>query len=199
MLNNDQNDENNTQDKDKEIGNQNLELLPFKKNVSFKWEKLEFNEKFQTNDLTFNLWDNNFNLQKNIHIEDNLDIRYQHGKDCIYFKLKIENINGTIERGHVERIQYFRPTSLIQTGLIYDIFSVIEDKICEKLDIKFIDIIDRAGLIPIACLQKLPLNKVVYFRDLIVIFDRIEKVTYRGKSKYCIVTNIISGDVLLQK
>ena len=31
MLNNDQNDENNTQDKDKEIGNQNLELLPFKK------------------------------------------------------------------------------------------------------------------------------------------------------------------------
>ena len=181
--------------------NQNLELLPYKKNVSFKWEKLEFNNefKFLTHALTFNLWNNNFDLQKNIHINDNLEIHYKHGEDCVYFKLKIENINGTIERGQVERIRYFRPTSLIQTGLIYDIFSVLEDKICEKLDINFLDIIDRAGLIRITCKQRLPLNKVVYFRDLIVIFDRIEKVTYRGKRKYCIVSNMISGDVLLQE
>ena len=181
--------------------NQNLELLPYKKNVSFKWEKLEFNNdfKFLTDDLTFNLWNNNFDLQKNIHINDNLEIHYKHGEDCVYFKLKIENINGTIERGQVERIRYFRPTSLIQTGLIYDIFSVLEDKICEKLDINFLDLIDRAGLIRITCKQRLPLNKVVYFRDLIVIFDRIEKVTYRGKTKYCIVSNMISGDVLLQE
>ena len=180
--------------------NQNLELLPYKKNVSFKWEKLEFNnEFFLTDNLTFNLWNNNFELQKNIHINDNLEIHYKHGEDCVYFKLKIENINGTIERGQVERIRYFRPTSLIQTGLIYDIFSVLEDKICEKLNINFLDIIDRAGLIRITCKQRLPLNKVVYFRDLIVIFDRIEKVTYRGKRKYCIVSNMISGDVLLQE
>ena len=177
--------------------NQNLELLPYKKNVSFKWEKLEFNNEFSfTNGLTFNLWNNNFDLQKNIHINDNLEIRY--GKDCVYFKLKIEYINGTIERRQIERIRYFRPTSLIQTGLIYDIFNVLEDKICEKLDVNFLDIVDRAGLIRITCKQRLPLNKVVYFKDLIVIFDRIEKVTYRGKRKYCIVSNI-SGDVLLQE
>ena len=136
--------------------------------------------------------------KKNIHINDNLEIHYKHGEGSVYFKLKIENINGTIEWGQVERIRYFRLTSLIQTGLIYDIFSVLEDKICEKLDINFLDIIDRAGLICITCKQRLPLNKVVYFRDLIVIFDRIEKVTYRGKRKYCIVSNMISGDVLLQ-
>ena len=196
MINGD--DQNN--DKQDEY-NQNLELGPYKKNVSFKWEKLELNNEFNflTDGLTFNLWDNNFDLQKNIHINDNLEIHYKHGEDCVYFKLKIENINGTIERGQVERIRYFRPTSLIQTGLIYDIFSVLEDKICEKLDINFLDIIDRAGLIRITCKQRLPLNKVVYFRDLIVIFDRIEKVTYRGKRKYCIVSNMISGDVLLQE
>ena len=192
-------DDQNNGEQDKH--NQNLELLPYKKNVSSKWEKLEFNNDFKvlTDDLTFNLWNNNFDLQKNIHINDNLEIHYKHGEDCVYFKLKIENINGTIERGQVERIRYFRPTSLIQTGLIYDIFSVLEDKICEKLDINFLDIIDRAGLIRITCKQRLPLNKVVYFRDLIVIFDRIEKVTYRGKRKYCIVSNMISGDVLLQE
>ena len=83
--------------------------------------------------------------------------------------------------------------------MIYDIFSVLEDKICEKLNINFLDIIDRAGLIRITCKQRIPLNKVVYFRDLIVIFNRIEKVTYRGKTKYCIVSNMISGDVLLQE
>ena len=180
--------------------NQNLELLPYKKNVSFKWEKLEFNEfELLTDSLTFNLWDNNFDLQKNIHINDNLEIHYKHGEDCVYFKLKIENINGTIERGKVERIRYFRPTSLIQTGLIYDIFSEIEDKICEKININFVDIIERTSLIRIMCKQRLPLNKVVYFKDLIVVFDHIEKVTYRGKKKYCIVCNMISGDVLLQK
>ena len=177
---------------------QNLELLPYKKNVSFKWEKLEFNNEFNFIDsLTFNLWNNNFDLQKNIDINDNLEIRY--GEDCVYFKLKIEYINGTIERGQIERIHYFRPTSLIQTGLIYDIFNVLEDKICEKLDINFLDIIDRAGLICITYKQRLPLNKVVYFSYLIVIFHRIEKVTYRGKRKYCIVSNMISGDVLLQE
>ena len=117
----------------------------------------------------------------------------------VYFKLKIEYINGTIERGQIERIRYFRPTSLIQTGLTYDIFNVLEDKICEKLDINFLDIIDRAGLIRVTCKQRLPLNQVVYFRDLIVIFDRIEKVTYGRKRKYCIVSNMISGDVLLQE
>ena len=196
MINGD--DQNN--DKQDEY-NQNLELLPYKKNVSFKWEKLEFNNNFSflANSLTFNLWNNNFDLQNKIHINDNLEIHYKDGENCVYFKLKIENINGTIERVQVERIRYFRPTSLIQTGLIYDIFSILEDKICEKLDINFLDIIDRAGLIRITCKQRLLLNKVVYFKDLVVIFDRIEKVTNRGKRKYCIVSNIISGDVLLQE
>ena len=95
-------DDQNNGEQDKH--NQNLELLPYKKNVSSKWEKLEFNNdfKFLTDDLTFNLWNNNFDLQKNIHINDNLEIHCKHGEDCVYFKLKIENINGTIERGQVE-------------------------------------------------------------------------------------------------
>ena len=187
---------------DNQYDNQNLELLPYKKNVSFKWEKLQFEnekDKFLSNDLTFNLWDNNFELEKNIHITDDLKIHYRNSDKCVFFKLKIDNINGTIEEGQVEKIRYFRPTSLIQTGLIYDIFNVLEDKVCEKLDINFLDIIDRSGLLRINCKQNIPLNKVVYFKDLIVIFDRIDKVNHRGKIKCCIVCNVIVGDVLLQK
>ena len=116
-----------------------------------------------------------------------------------FFKLKINQINGTIEKGQIEKVRYFRPTSLIQTGLIYDIFNVLEDKVCEKLDINFLDIVDRSGLLRINSKQDIPLNKVVYFKNLIVIFDRVDKVNHRGKIKYCIVCNIIVGDVLLQK
>ena len=62
MINGD-NQNNDKQDKQ----TQNLELLPYKKNVSFKWEKLEFNNEFNfTDSLTFNLWNNNFDLQKKL-------------------------------------------------------------------------------------------------------------------------------------
>ena len=182
--------------------NQNLELQSYKKNLSFKWEKLELDNEYTFltgGSLIFNLWDNDFDLPKNLHISDDLEIHYKHGEDYVYFKLAIENISGTIEEGQVKQTRYFRPTSLIQTGLIYDIFAVLENKTCEKLDINFLDIINRAGLIRIANKQPLPLNKVVYLKDLIVIFDCVDKVTYKGKTKYCIVSNVIAGDVLLPK
>ena len=179
---------------------QYFQLQPYKKNVSFKYEKLELQNGTQDkDDIFFNLWDNNFELQKKIHITDDLKIHYKNENKCLIFKLTIDNINGTIETGQVEEIRYFRPTSLIQTGLIYDIFNVLEDKLREKLNISFLDIIDRLGLFRINCKQNIPLNKVVYLKDLVVTFDRVDRVNYKGKIKYCIVCNIIKGDILLQK
>ena len=183
-------------DKDKQY----FQLQPYKKNVSFKYEKLELeNEDNDKDDIFFNLWDNNFELQKKIHITDDLKMHYKNESKCLIFKLKIDNINGTIEKGQIEKIRYFRPTSLIQTGLIYDLLGVLEDKLCDKLNISFLDIIDRLGMFRINSKQDIPLNKVVYLKDLIVVFDHVDKVTYKGKIKYCIVCNIVKGDILLQK
>ena len=177
-----------------------FQLQPDKKNVSFKYEKLELqNETEDKDDVFFNLWDNNFELEKKIHITNDLKIHYKNENKCLIFKLKIDNINGTIEKGQIEEKRYFRPTSLIQTGLIYDIFSVLEDKLCDKLNISFLDIIDRLGLFRINCKQNIPLNKVVYLKDLVVVFDYVDKANYREKIKYCIVCNIVKGDILLQK
>ena len=180
-----------------------FELQPYKKNVSFKHEKLELanedKDKNDDDDIYFNLWDNNFNLQERIHITDDLKIHYKNENKCLIFKLKFDNINGTIDKGQIEEIRYFRPTSLIQTGLIYDILGVLEDKLCDKLKVSFLDIVDRLGMFRLNCKQDIPLNKVVYLRDLIVVFDRIDKVNYKGKIKYCIVSNIVKGDILLQK
>ena len=181
---------------------QYFQLQPYKKNVSFKYEKLQVkNERKDKDedDIFFNLWDNNFELQKKMQITDDLKIRYENQGKRLIFKLKIDNINGTIQTGQVEKVLYFKPTSLIQTGLIYDMFSVLEDKLCDKLNISFLDIIDRLGMFRINCKQDIPLNKVVYLKDLIVVFDCVNKVDYREKIKYCIVCNVVKGDILLQK
>ena len=182
-----------------------FELQRYKKNVSFKYEKLELANENKENDdedndaIFFNLWDNNFNLNEKIHIADDLKIHYKNEDKCLIFKLKIDNINGTIDKGQIEGIRYFRPTSLIQTGLIYDIMGVIEDKLCDKLKINFLDIVDRLGMFRLNSKQDIPLNTVIYLRDLIVVFDRVDKVIYKGKIRYCIVCNIVNGDILLQK
>ena len=182
-----------------------FELQPYKKNVSFKYKKLELtndNDKSDYNDdddIYFNLWDNNFKLEEKIHITDDLKIHYKNENKCLIFKLKFDNINGTIDKGQIDKIRYFRPTSLIQTGLIYDILGVLEDKLCDKLKVSFLDIVDRLGMFRLNCKQDIPLNKVVYLRDLIVVFDRVDKVNFKGKTKYCIVCNIVKGDILLQK
>ena len=178
-----------------------FELQPYKKNVSFKYEKLELtNKEYDDDDVYFNLWDNNFNLEERIHITDDLKIHYKNNEDrCLIFKLKFDNIYGTIDKRQIDGLHYFRPTSLIQTGLIYNILGVLEDKLCDKLQISFLDIVDRLGMFRLNCKQDIPLNKVVYLRDLIVVFDCVNKINYKGKIKYCIVSNIVKGDILLQK
>ena len=177
-----------------------FEMQPYKKNVSFKYEKLDLtNENDKDNDdIIFNIWDNNFNLNKNIHLSDeNLKIHYRHENRCVTFKLKFDNISGTIDK--IDDVCYFRPTSLIQTGLIYDILAELEDKLCQKLKISFLDIVNRLGMFRLNCQQQVPLNKVVYLKDLIVAFKRADKVNCKGKVKYCIVSDIVQGYILLQK
>ena len=53
-----------------------FEMQPYKKNVSFRYEKLDLtNENDENNgdDIIFNLWENNFRLSEKIHISnDNL-------------------------------------------------------------------------------------------------------------------------------
>ena len=179
-----------------------FELQPYKKNVSFTYEKLDLTDQNDENDendsIIFNLWENNFNLDEKIHLDDNLKIHYNNNNNkCVTFKLRFDNISGTIDK--VDEIRFFRPTSLIQTGLIYDILAVIEDKLCQKLKISFLDIVNRLGMFRLNCQQHIPLNRVVYLRDLIVAFKRVDKINCKGKIKYCIVSDIVQGDILLQK
>ena len=93
---------------------------------------------------------------------------------------------------------YFKPMSLGQASLIYDIFAKFEEKIYESHKILHNQLLDE-GLIRLYGTQRLQKNKITYFRNLIVCFERIEKVHHRNKDKYCLIVRTLDGEVLLPK
>ena len=168
------------------------ELLSVNKKYCFKWKKLLFEDEEPfifhdtkldlENELIFDLWENSFNIEKNVHINNHLQIHYEHNQKCVPFILRIENINGVVERGRdLKRIQYFKPTSLIQAGLIYEIFADFEGKLYDVLKIPDNELLDNGNLIRLNCSQKLPISKVIYFRNLLVCFEKIEKLVHRKR------------------
>ena len=66
------------------------------------------------------------------------------------------------------------------------------------LNIDYHSIID-SGKFQIESKQKLPLNQIVYLRNLIVVFEEVQKVTVRRRKKNKVVARIISGEILLNK
>ena len=103
------------------------------------------------------MWENNFDIEKNVHINQHLQIHYKHNQKCLPFLLRIENINGVIQRGRdLKRICYFNPTSLIQTGLVYEISASFENKIYDVLKIPHNELLDSGGLIRLVCAQRIP-------------------------------------------
>ena len=186
------------------------ELLPVSNKYCFKWKKLLFEDEEPfifhdtklnlENELIFDLWENSFDIENNVHINDHLQIHYEHNQKCVLFILRTENINGVIQRGRdLKRMHYFKPTSLIQTGLIYEIFANFEDKAYDVLKIPDNELLDSGDLIRLNSAQKLPINKVIYFRNLLVCFEKIEKLVHRKKERHCLVARIIYGEVLLNE
>ena len=65
-------------------------------------------------------------------------------------------------------------------------------------NINYHSIID-SGKFKIESKKKLPLNQIVYLRNLIVVFEEVQKLKVRGRKKAKIVARIISGEILLNK
>ena len=182
-----------------------------KKKYSYEWEKILFDEEkpyiwhdsilFLEDEKIFDFWKNDFDIENNLHFTDHKHIHYdlKEDKKCVPFILKFENICGIIDRGEKEdRNHYFKSTSLLQTSYVHEIFAKIEEKMCNSLNIDYHSIID-SGKFQINSRQKLPLNQIVYFRNLIVVFEKVKEVTVRRRKKNKIVARIISGEILLNK
>ena len=185
-------------------------IIPkLKKKYSYEWKKIteSINPYIWHDSILciekekiFDFWKNNFDLSKYLHFTDQKHIHYNlNDQICIPFILKFENICGIIDRGEkVDRNHYFKPTALLQTGYIHEIFAQIENKMINDLNINYNTIID-SGKFQMDSEKKLPINQIIYLRNVIVVFEKVEQVTVRRRKKNKIVARIISGEILLNK
>ena len=103
----------------------------------------------------------------------------------------------TIRKGnHLKRVKYLE---LFLIGVSSILWQVHRDFV-ERLK-KF----KNEQIIPLdfgyVCIdaERLPIEKVTYFRNLIICYEKMEKVTYRSREKYAIIARVISGEILLPK
>ena len=151
----------------------------------------------------FNLWKNDFDLKRYLHFTDHKHIHYaiddEENGHCVPFLLGIEYICGIIDRGEKEdRKHYFKSSAFLQTGYIHQIFAQIEDKMIDSLSVDYHTITD-SGKFEIDSDKKLPISQIVYLKNVVVVFEKVEKVNVRRREKNKIVARIISGEILLNK
>ena len=177
------------------------------KHNRYEWKDLDISEeekivmedtKYAWHDTkVFDLWEHDFDLTNNLHITKELFFHYVFSGQCRPFIIKIENLAATITKGHhLKRQSYREPFAIGQTGSLWRIHNEMICKLNEQikktvrpLDVALIHI--NAG--------RLPLGKITYFRNLKVVYEKIETVNYRGKEKYCLVARVLSGQILLPK
>ena len=191
----------------------NSVVIPrLRKKYSYEWENIHENENpfiwLDTRldlkkEKIFSLWKNDFDLKKYLHFTDHKHIHYAIDEEengiCVPFLLNIEFICGIIDRGENEdRKHYFKSSNLLQTGYIYEIFGQIEDKMITNLNIEYNTIVDSAKF-EINPSKKLPIGHVVYLKNVIVAFERVEQIIVKRREKNKIVARIISGEILLNK
>ena len=51
-------------------------------------------------------------------------------------------------------------------------------------------------LVSINCDQRLPLDKITYFDDIVIRFDCVDKVKYRGKIRYFVNAYVCKSKII---
>ena len=184
----------------------------FAKDNRYEWKQLEING-VENNIVTifddtfidlgeikpFDLWEHNFDIGKFGHIcSDNLDFHYTDANNvCKPFFLKIENCCMTIRKGnHLKRVKYLEPFSIGILSILWQVHRDFVEKLNKLKNEQIIPL--HFGYVRIDA-EGLPIEKVTYFRNLIICYEKMEKVTHRNREKYAIIAGVISGEILLPK
>ena len=177
----------------------------YAEDAKYRWRKLDIAETERhcwhdyridlEVDKTFDLMEREFDISKNVCLCDNLNYHYHFSDGVGPLLIKIKYFEATIMKGrHLVRNTYLESNSLGITQALWRINTKLTGKICKRTNqhphlLNNMLIRINAG--------HLPANKITYFKDLVVCYDNVEKVKYRGKEKYCINTKVISGQILL--
>ena len=147
----------------------------------------------------FDLWEHNFDIDKFAHsCSDNLDFHYADANNvCKPCFLKIENCCLAIKKGnHLKRGKYLEPFSIGVLSILWQVHRGFTEKLNELKNKQIIPV--DFGYVGINA-EQLPIEKVTYFRNLIICYEKMEKVTYKNREKYAIIARAISGEILLPK
>ena len=187
-----------------------LDHFLYAKNNKYEWKDLEFDglDKYTTyifNDSPirineqkiFDMWEHDFDINKNAHICDHLNFHYNYNDQCIPFFLKIKNCCMTITKGnHLKGIKYLEPHSIGISSTLWQIHADFVEKLNKLMKKKIIPL--DLGYIRIDA-GHLPIEKITYFKNLIIYYEKMEKVTYKNREKYVIIARVVSGEILLPK
>ena len=108
--------------------------------------------------------------------------------------MKIKNCCMTVRKGnHLARIKYLEPFSIGISSSFHSYFVEKLNELTKKTDVPL-----DSGVIHIDA-GHLPLEKVSYFKNFIICYKKMKKVTYKNREKYALIACLISGQILLPK
>ena len=111
--------------------------------------------------------------------------------------MKIENCCMAIRKGnHLKRVKYLQPFLIGVSSILWQVHRDFAEKLNELKNEQITPL--NFGYVHIDA-ERLPIEKVTYFRNLITCYEKMEKVTYRNREKYAIIARVISEEILLSK
>ena len=189
-----------SEDKSIEMFDDSMVDFLYAKDAKHKWKTLDIVETERCcwhdyridleMDNTFDLIEREFNIPKIVCLCDNLNYHYHFSDGAGPLLIKIEYFEATI----MNRIVYNESNSLGITQALWRINYELTAKISERNNQPAYLVNNMLTHINAG---RLPTNKITYFKDLVVCYNNVEKVNYRGKEKYHINARVISGQILL--
>ena len=176
--------------------------------AKYKWRKLDINEeelsiwsdqRLDTAKIVFfNLMTDDFDTIKKACITDTLLFHYHHNDYYIPILLliKIDYLKGWLIKGrHLNRQTYLEPLSGEVTHALRSVNAELIQKFVQLTGERYQQLVDMTLFHLDA--GRIPINKSTYIKDLVISYDRVEKIKYRGKERSCLITKIIDGQILL--
>ena len=129
---------------------------------------------------------------RKVTLSDDFKISFNQEPCDIYMKY----VAPTILKGHhLKRNFYLKIMSIGFSDLIWKVFVTIMNLTNEKN--KKLNFFADPIIVSINSDLRLPLDKITYFEDVVIRFDSIDKIVYRGKTHHFVDVYTCRGKIML--
>ena len=129
---------------------------------------------------------------RKVTLDEKFKIKYDSGPCEIYMKSVAANI---IKGHHLKRNIYLQIMSIGLSDLIWKLLATIMNLTNGRN--KKLNFFADSILVSINCNLRLPLDKITYFDDIILRFNCVDKIVYRGKTHYFVDAYVCESKIML--